>query len=68
MLRTTRASSDIRLGSQGGSQTTLTSTFPLPARSNCVLHHYRHFLRRGQLGEVSDMSTFTVWSSAISMR
>jgi hypothetical protein len=30
MLRTTRASSDIRLGSQGGSQTTLTSTFPTP--------------------------------------
>ena len=30
MLRTTRASSDILLGSQGGSQTTLTSTFPTP--------------------------------------
>ena len=36
----------------------LTSTFPTPGTGrNC-----------GQLGEVSDMSTFTVWSSAISMR
>ena len=60
MLRTTRASSDIRLGSQGGSQTTLTSTFPTPGTvetafctitgSSCA---------DGQLGEVSDMSTFT---------
>ena len=69
MLRTTRASSDIRLGSQGGSQTTLTSTFPTPGTvetafctitgSSCA---------DGQLGEVSDMSTFTVRSSAMSMR
>src|SRR5580693_1497068 len=61
MLRTTRASSDIRLGSQGGSHTTLTSTFPTPGTvetafctitgSSCA---------DGQLGEVSDMSTFTV--------
>ncbi len=68
MLRTTRASSDMRLGSQGGSQTTLTSTFPTPGTvetafctitgSSCA---------DGQLGEVSDMSTFTVRSSAMSM-
>ena len=61
MLRTTRASSDI--GSQGGSQTTLTSTFPTPGTvetafctitgSSCA---------DGQLGEVSDMSTFTLRS------
>ena len=31
MFNTTRASSDIRLGSQGGSHTTLTATGPTPA-------------------------------------
>ena len=51
MLRTTRASSDIRLGSQGGSQTTLTSTFPTPGTvETAFLHHHRQFLRRRAIG------------------
>ena len=69
MLRTTRASSDIRLGSQGGSQTTLTSTFPTPGTietASCTITGSS--CADGQLGEVSDMSTFTVRSSAMSMR
>src|SRR4029077_1913147 len=69
MLRTTRASSDIRLGSQGGSQTTLTSTFPTPGTvetASCTITGSS--CADGQLGEVSDMSTFTVRSSAMSTR
>src|SRR5271169_1793266 len=57
MLRTTRASSDIRLGSQGGSQTTLTSTFPTPGSVEtafCTI--IGSSCADGQLGEVSDMS------------
>jgi hypothetical protein len=59
MLRTTRASSDIRLG-QGGSQTTLTSTFPTPGTVETAFSTITGTsCADGQLGEVSDMSTFT---------
>ncbi len=45
MFNTTRASSDIRLGSQGGSHTTLTATGPTPGNAgHGVLHHGRQFL------------------------
>jgi hypothetical protein len=54
MLRTTRASSDIRLGSQGGSQTTLTSTFPTPGTVETVFCTVTgSSCADGQLGEVS---------------
>src|SRR6266849_4645762 len=50
MLRTTRASSDIRLGSQGGSQTTLTSTFPTPGTVETAFSTITGFLRRRAIG------------------
>ena len=51
MLRTARASSDIRLGSQGGSHTILTLTSPTPGYAGGrVFHHGRQFLRRGAIG------------------
>ena len=66
MLRTTRASSDIRLGSQGGSHTTLTSTFPTPGTVETAFSTITgSSCADGQLGEVSDMSTFTVRLSAM---
>ena len=51
MLRTTRASSDIRLGSQGGvpDHTDIDLSHFRHGR-NCVLHHHRQFLRRRAIG------------------
>src|SRR6185312_4631784 len=67
IFNTSRASSDIRLGSHGGSQTTSTlvsltpgtleTAFSTKIGSSCA---------DGQFGEVSDMSILTPRSSAIS--
>jgi len=68
ILSTSRASSDIRLGSQGGSHTTVTlvsltpgtleTAFSTMIGSSCA---------DGQLGDVSDISIFTARSSPISI-
>jgi hypothetical protein len=68
MLSTARASSDIRLGSQGGSHTMLTLTSPTPATlATAFSTMIGSSCAEGQLGVVSVMSTVTARSSAISI-
>src|SRR5712692_1838472 len=68
ILRTERASSDIRLGSQGGSQTMLTLTSPTPATLATAFSTMEgSSCAEGQLGVVKVMSTVTARSSAMSI-
>src|SRR4029079_6179510 len=68
ILSTRRASSDMRLGSQGGSQTTSTLASLTPATLATAFSTWTgRSWAAGQLGEVSDISTFTPRSSPISI-
>jgi hypothetical protein len=68
MFKTTRASSDIRLGSHGGSHTTLTLTGPTPATLAAAFYTMLgSSCADGQLGVVSVMSMVTARSSAMSI-
>src|SRR5207244_5480620 len=68
MLSTARASSDMRLWSQGGSQTMLTLTAPTPATlATAFSTMIGSSCAEGQLGVVSVMSMVTARSSARSI-
>src|SRR5262244_3481773 len=69
MLSVARASSDIRVWSQGGSQTMLTLTSPTPATlATAFSTMVGSSCADGQLGVVSVMSIVTARSSAMSIR
>src|SRR5215467_3553672 len=67
MFKATRASSDMRLWSQGGSQTTLTATSPTPGTlATAFSTMFGSSAADGQFGVVRVMSTVTLRSSAMS--
>src|SRR5215471_19047346 len=68
ILSTARASSDMRLGSQGGSHTMLTLTSPTPGTlATAFSTMVGSSCAEGQLGVVSVISTVTARSSAMSI-
>src|SRR5579875_3553557 len=69
MFNTRRASSDIRLGSHGGSQTTSTLVSFTPGTLDTAFStRIGNSCADGQLGDVSDMSILTERSSPMSIR